>query len=236
MLLISRVTLILAVSFSFGPWMEKFKRETSSRAATERGLSAYQKNDLKEAIPQFKTAEGLYPAPASAFNTATALIAAGKKDEGVLAIAPALDDPGLKADAHYNRGNAALSAKQWKEAVEDYVETLKIRPADQQAKRNLELALRELLKEQQSGRSGGGTPQESESSGGGKQQQPGPGGDEKKEQNPAGDKQSKDPGGKGQAEQKGRMVRLVLKAIQQQEGEEQRRMKQGRGQSEKIGW
>lgn len=236
MLLIGRFTLILAVSFSLGPWAGKFQRDTSSRAATERGLAAYQKNDPKAAVPEFRTAQEINPAAMSSFNTATALIAAGKKDEGVLEMAPAIEDPKTSADAYYNRGNAWLGAKQFKEAASDYIEALKIRPSDQQAKRNLELALRELLKEHQSGKSGGGAKQEAESSGGGKNEKPGPGEKEQKpEQTPAGEPPG-DPGGKSKSDQKGKFANLVLKAVQQQEGEELRRMKKGRGQNEKVGW
>jgi Ca-activated chloride channel family protein len=57
-------------------------------------------------------------------------------------------DPDLRAQAYYNLGNSFYRQGQFAEAVAAYKEALKLNPDDQDAKHNLELAQRQLDKQQ----------------------------------------------------------------------------------------
>lgn len=58
-------------------------------------------------------------------------------------------DRALAESAHYNAGTASLAAGKPGEALEEFVDALKLDPEDHEARRNLELALRQLQQQQQ---------------------------------------------------------------------------------------
>jgi hypothetical protein len=58
-------------------------------------------------------------------------------------------DPRIAADAHYNAGNVHYANGDFMNAAKSYRASLLRRPTDPDAKRNLELALQQLLKQQQ---------------------------------------------------------------------------------------
>jgi Ca-activated chloride channel family protein len=122
-------------------------------------------------------------------------------------------DPALRADALFNRGNSALSAKAFNHAIRDYIDVLKLRPDHAAAKRNLEIALRQRENSQ---RAGAGQKQQS----GGQQQQ----------QNQARAGQPTDQPPRGEMD-----LEALLRSVQQQEQEELRRMK-GRAAEGRVGW
>ena len=97
----------------------------------------------------FAQANAFKPTPANAFNLGTAQLANGKREEGSATLAHAMNDRALRADALYNRGNSALAANAYDYAIRDYIETLKLRPIDAKAKRNLEIALQKKQAMQQ---------------------------------------------------------------------------------------
>ena len=101
-------------------------------------------------------------------------------------------------------------------AIHDYVETLKLRPNDAQAKRNLEIALDKLqeMKRSTGGRKG--------------QQQPSASQQQKQNSPSAGQKQE-------EKEQEGD-AEALLRSVQQQEQEEMQRMKRAKAESVRVGW
>jgi Ca-activated chloride channel homolog len=133
------------------PFLDRFTRETNSHAATARGVKQFAQKKYTEAQQSFATATSIAPTPARAFNLGTSQIAAGNREAGSSTIAKALADPSLRADALFNRGNSALSANAFDYAIRDYAGALRIRPNDEAAKRNLEIALRrkEAMQKQQ---------------------------------------------------------------------------------------
>lgn len=188
-------------------------QETNSHAASSRGVKAYDAKQYDVAATDFRKAHQLRPSPESAFNLGTAEIAAGRREEGSADLAEALKNPALRADALYNRGNSALSAKAFDHAIRDYKDALRARPNFPEAKRNLELALirRNSAQQDTSGKQQG--------SGGNQQQQP---------QKPA-------PGQK-QAPQRGQAdMEALLRSVQQQEQEELSRMKKIPAER-RVGW
>lgn len=199
------VLLLLAVSVG------TFWRETNSHASSRRGTAAFEEKDLGKAVAAFRRAQELAPSPQNAFNLGTAQIAAGEREEGSATLAGALKDPGLRADAFYNRGNSALAARSLDHAVRDYIEALKANPGHLSAKRNLEIALKRRDEERQRA----GAPQNQQ---GQPPQQPRP--------TPA-------PG--GQQKQGELDLEALLRSVQQQEQDELRRMK-GKADEARVGW
>jgi tetratricopeptide (TPR) repeat protein len=191
-------------------------RESNSHAAAHRGTTQYSAKKYDESARSFAGADRLAPGAKNAFNLGTSQIAAGRTTEGSATLARAMTDPALRADSLYNRGNSALAAKAFEYAIRDYVETLKLRPNDAQAKRNLEIALDRLQesKQQSGGRQG--------------QQQPSPSQQQNQKAPSAGQKQE-------QQQQQGD-AEALLRSVQQQEQEELQRMKRARGETSRVGW
>lgn len=196
--------------------LQRVWRETNSYAAAKRGTTQYASKRYEGSAKSFAEADRLAPSPKSAFNLGTAQIAAGKSTEGSATLERAMKDPSLRADSFFNRGNSALQSKAYEYAVRDYVETLKLRPNDSAAKRNLEIALAQLQQQRRSaaGRQG--------------QQQPSP--------SPQPQNQKAPNAGRKEDQQQESDAEALLRSVQQQEQEELQRMKRARGESVRVGW
>jgi tetratricopeptide (TPR) repeat protein len=190
-------------------------RETNSHASAQRGATQYSTKRYDESARSFTDSDRLSPSPRTAFNLGTAQVAAGKMTEGSATLGRAIKDPSLRADGLFNRGNSALKSKAYEYAIRDYVETLKIRPNDPGAKRNLEIARQQLQAQRRSaaGRQG--------------QQKPSPSNQQQSQKAPStGPKEDQQ---QGDAE-------ALLRSVQQQEQEELQRMKKARGDNVRVGW
>jgi len=199
------------------PFVANLTRETNSHAATARGVKQFAQKKYAEAQTSFATSSAIASTPARAFNLGTAQIAAGNREAGSSTIAKALADPTLRADALFNRGNSALAANAFDYAIRDYSQTLRLRPSDAAAKRNLEIALKrkEAMQKQQQG-------------GNGSQQDRGPQPQQKPQPSPqpGGQQQPKgDPNAEG-----------LLRSVQQQEQEELQRMHKPSRERLHVGW
>jgi tetratricopeptide (TPR) repeat protein len=209
---------IIAIVLIAGlPFVGRLARETNAHAATARGVKQFAEKKYAEAQKSFATSSSIAPSPARSFNLGTSQIAAGNREAGSATIAKALADPSLRADALFNRGNSALSANAFDYAIRDYSDTLRLRPSDAAAKRNLEIALRrkEAMQKQQGG-------------GNGSQQDPGPQPQQKPQPSPqqGGEQQPKsDPNAEG-----------LLRSVQQQEQEELARMHRPSRERLHVGW
>jgi len=103
----------------------------------------------------------------------------------------------LAQNSNYNLGNTYFEAQDWEHAIEAYKESLRINPDDQDAKYNLELALKKLEEQQQQQQGGGGgSPPPPDDS----QPQDGGGQDQQDQQNQGQNGEQKQPGS-GQPEQ-----------------------------------
>ena len=202
-------TMVLLIALSIAP----FLRDSNSHAAAGRGQKAYAESKYAAAVDAYSQARKLAPSSRGAFNLGTAQIAAGNRELGSATLAEALKDPALRADALFNRGNSALAAKAFEHAVADYKETLRLRPDDPGAKRNLEIA---LVRQKQAERSGASDKEKQKQGGQDEQQQP---------------QQSQSP----QPKQGDIDLEALLRSVQQQEQEELRRMKARAGEA-KVGW
>ena len=208
----------MALALSPLAWWQSVWRETNSHAATRRGQSQYASKQYDPAAKSFASADKLASSPRTAFDLGTAHIAAGQTTEGSATLSRAMTDPALRADSYYNRGNSALASKAYEYAIRDYVESLKLRPDDRDAKRNLEIAMERLSQLKQQQKSGGWQGQ----------QQPSP------SQTP---NQKAPSAGQRPEEQKQESdADALLRSVQQQEQEELQRMKRTHANDARVGW
>jgi len=201
----------------FGLDLSRFWRETNSHAASARGVKQFAAKKYDDAQKAFATSSAIASSPTRSFNLGTSQIAAGNREVGSTTIAKALADPSLRADALFNRGNSALSSNAFDYAIRDYTQSLRLRPFDAAAKRNLEIAIRrkQAMRKQQD--AGNGSQQNH-----GPQPQPKPqpspqaGGDQKMKSDPNAD--------------------ALLRSVQQQEQEELARMHRPARERLHVGW
>jgi len=77
-------------------------------------------------------------------NKGKALYQEGKAEQSAQTFDEALDLAEDKAGHYYDKGNAAFQTGDFQSAIENYAEALKLDPRDEDAKANLELAIRKL--------------------------------------------------------------------------------------------
>lgn len=121
-------------------------------AKNNEGNRLYDKKQFDEALKRYTDAQAQKPdASELHYNIGNVLFRKGEFTKAIEEYLRAQEgkDGGLKQAAAYNRGNALMVQGQIQEAVDAYVQSLKAQPSDKEAKRNLELALRLLQKQQQ---------------------------------------------------------------------------------------
>lgn len=214
-------------------------------AGVERGNRLFRAGRYAEAVAEYRTAlQAGEDTPMLRYNLGTALLELGRYEEAQEHLEAALDavDPTLRQYAHYNLGQRYLeearaaaggggqtSGQLYDAAVEAYRQALRLRPGDEDAKWNYELALRE--REQQSQQAGG----QSQDRGQQTDQQgqegregsrgPGQGGSAEEEQPP-------DRGMTGQAPLTPEQAERILSGVEQDERELFRnKLRQGRQQT-----
>jgi hypothetical protein len=120
--------------------------------SNEAGNRAFRAGDYEAALERYKQAEQLAPGdPRIAYNQANSLAQHGDLEGATRLWNSVLDrsQGTLRRDALYNRGLSRLLQQKWDGAVRDFVGALEIDPADLDARRNLELALKQLQQQQQ---------------------------------------------------------------------------------------
>jgi Ca-activated chloride channel family protein len=118
---------------------------------TDEGRRQYTQGDHPAALKSFESAAASRPADsAAAFNLADALYKNGKYDEAAALFSSlgGKTDSGLAGPARYNLGNSLFQKQDFQGAVRAYRDALRLMPGDADTRRNLELALRELKRQQ----------------------------------------------------------------------------------------
>jgi tetratricopeptide (TPR) repeat protein len=213
-----RLTVLLVIAGSLQNLVEPLKRKSNSAVEVRRGIEHYQKKDNPAARKSFQEAAKLHPGPLTSFDLGTAEVATGNIPRGIELLTRASEDATLRPDAVYNRGNGALSANQLDAAIADYVATLKIRPKDKDAKRNLEIA---QMRRQSSQRP---TPQQPS------EQKPDPQQQDQEQQN------EPNPGNQEGEKREETDAESLLRSVEEQEREELSRMRRSRPQPMRVGW
>lgn len=209
--------MLLIASLALPAWLQQFVRPTNSRAAAADGVKKYSKKDYKGAVESFHQADSIESTPVTSYDLGTSRIAAGDAKQGASALENALKDPAIKPDALFNRGNARLSEKEYDQAISDYKESLRLRPGDDGAKRNLEIALRRKQQQQN---------QQQQSKSGPQQQQ-----QQNQQQQQQGDNSQQQ-----KKDDRGSQTESLLRSIAQQEREELERMRKQGSTPRRIGW
>lgn len=107
------------------------------------GNAAYRDGDHEQALAAYQSAQVLAPDDALAyFNAAGSLIQLAALDEAIAALEQSIQtaDEALTADAYYNLGNVFFELRDFERAIQAYQQTLLLRPDDENARYNLELA------------------------------------------------------------------------------------------------
>jgi Ca-activated chloride channel family protein len=154
------------------------------RRLTARGQAEYERGNHPEALSAFEGAAGMRPQdPRTRFNLADSLYRNGKFEEAeALFRALGEDAPSpLAPAARFNLGNARFQRQDYRGAVQAYRDALHLAPDDAEAKRNLELSLRALKKQQQEQKPQPDRGDEKEKTQGGGQKNQRPTGPQKKE-------------------------------------------------------
>ncbi|MBW8877677.1 MAG: VWA domain-containing protein [Acidobacteria bacterium] len=152
LLLIALPSLPFGLEPHLPDWVERWLYNPRERV--ERSLEAQQQGKPREAVPPANTALRLAPDdPLVQYDAGTARLGAGRGRQAVGPLERAAKgaDRELAPAAHYNLGNARLAAGDAAGAAEAFKQTLRLRPDDQDAKYNLELALREEQKQKMGG-------------------------------------------------------------------------------------
>jgi Ca-activated chloride channel family protein len=124
----------------------------STKQLIKKGNEAYEKKDYDNAITQYQQATVKNPGdPTAQYNLGNALYKKNKTDEAVQAYDEAVSKASSKTDkskSFYNKGVVLQNNKKLPECIEAYKNALKLDPQDEDARQNLQKALRQQ-KEQQ---------------------------------------------------------------------------------------
>jgi len=119
-------------------------------AEVEQGNAALKAGKPDEALSHYDKAAAALPVDAGVhFNRGAALYGLSRFEEAGEEFLRATQgaDPALKASAFRHLGNAFAKKEKFKESIEAYKRALALRPDDQEAKWNLEIALRKQEEE-----------------------------------------------------------------------------------------
>ncbi len=117
----------------------------------KKGNEAYEQGDYAKAEELYRASLEDDPENAEVyFNLANALAKQGKTEEAIqtyMEYRSLADSPEKKALAEYNIGSVLAEGQQWKPATQHFRNSLKLNPADREAKHNYERALAESEKQ-----------------------------------------------------------------------------------------
>jgi tetratricopeptide (TPR) repeat protein len=112
----------------------------------------YKEGQYTEAEIRYRKALEEKQKSTSTYNLGNSIYGQNRLDEAAEAYKKTIDntsDPKLKANAYYNLGNSMFQQKKYDESIRAYREALKLQPADEEAKNNLMLSMRQLQQQQQ---------------------------------------------------------------------------------------
>jgi len=112
----------------------------------------YQARDYTEAETMYRKALEEKQKPTSSYNLGNSVYQQNRMDEAAQSYKQSIagtKDPVLKSNAYFNLGNTYFQQKDYGESIKAYKEALKLQPKDEEAKKNLMLAMRQLQQQQQ---------------------------------------------------------------------------------------
>ena len=121
-------------------------------ANARKGDQSYQEGRYPDAETSYRKALEVNPKASTAYNLANSMFLQNRIPEAITEYQKAVngaDKPEVKARAFYNMGNAYFQNNEFDQAIKSYKESLKLNPTDEDAKKNLMLAMRQLKQQQQ---------------------------------------------------------------------------------------
>jgi len=112
------------------------------------GNALYAQGQYEGALAAYQAAQVALPdSPEAYYNAASAYSQNGELDKAIEALHQALKTPNsdFKAHAYYNLGNIYFQMLRFDDAVTAYQQALLLNPTDEDARHNLELAIRRLI-------------------------------------------------------------------------------------------
>ena len=116
------------------------------------GHEPYLNGDYASALESYQGAQGRAPESGEPhYNSGNALYRTEEYEDALQSYDESLRYAGgeLRSHGFFNRGNTAFQQERYPEAVEAYEEVLRTNPDDQDAKHNLELALKQIPPDEQ---------------------------------------------------------------------------------------
>ena len=116
------------------------------------GHEAYQGGDYAAALEAYHLAQERSPdSGAPYYNSGNAIYRMGEYGDSLQSYDESIRHASgeLRSRGFFNRGNASFQQQQYAQAVQAYKEVLRIDPDDQDAKHNLELALKQIPPDEQ---------------------------------------------------------------------------------------
>ena len=116
------------------------------------GHEAYQGGDYAAAFEAYHLAQERSPdSGAPYYNSGNAIYRMGEYGDSLQSYDESIRHASgeLRSRGFFNRGNASFQQQQYAQAVQAYKEVLRMNPDDQDAKHNLELALKQIPPDEQ---------------------------------------------------------------------------------------
>lgn len=121
-------------------------------AQSRKGDKYFEAGRFQEAETSYRKAFEAKPKASTSYNLANSMFLQDRIPEAIEEYKKAIassDLPEVKSKAYYNMGNAYFQNNEFEQSIKSYKEALKINPADEDAKKNLMLAMRQLKQQQQ---------------------------------------------------------------------------------------
>jgi Ca-activated chloride channel family protein len=243
---------VIVAALLFCAFAAQFAKADSVASRNRQGNKLYGEGKYQESEKAYLGAQGVEPGrPELLYNMGNALLKQKKYDQAVQALHQAVNkgNRGLQGSAWYNLGNALFENGKYKESADAFVQTLKVNPADREAKHNLELALRRLQRQKSQSSAGGGQKQDhqkdqrqqqqDQSAGNNAKEQPErqeskpPGQEQKNQEQPANPRATQGEGREGGLNKERALQ--ILDALQNQELADQRKMLERQARRKAIG-
>jgi tetratricopeptide (TPR) repeat protein len=116
------------------------------------GDELYNKRAFTDAETAYRKAQEEKEKPTTSFNLGNSIYYQNRIPEAIQQYEKSIAasaDPQLKAKAWYNLGNAHYQNQDYAKSIQAYKESLKLQPQDEDAKKNLTLAMRQQQQQQQ---------------------------------------------------------------------------------------
>jgi len=127
--------------------------QTSAEEHIAKGNEYYKQQQYDQAIDEYDRALQINPNNSIAkFNMANALYMQGKRTEAMRVYTDVTNtarENSFRSANYYNKGVVYTRQKKLEESIEEYKQSLRLNPDDQQARENLQKALLELKKQNQ---------------------------------------------------------------------------------------